>query len=131
MREAEERAPAREPARRRVEMGDLAVPRPDGEEDQELTDLLDQLGQDLLELAEWLRAETKWDERPRSGAARTRQMVRPGPAPVAPVDADRLTEAEVYALPGLAPVCLEYLARHYQRLPMMDPATGRPGGEIL
>ncbi len=125
-----------------VETSGIFVPRADGERDTKLDAVLDRLAQDLVDLSGWFSEGAQWMERlehphpPAWAEAVLAKAARegrgpqgsdaPAPEPSAPGRRGRKTERPA----GINPACLEYLAEHYDELPRIDPATGRPAGEI-
>ena len=138
-----------------VEDSETDRPRPDGERDEKLNKILDNLAANLVELAAWFSESAMWTswaskkEPPRwaipwlneeelAGLGLTPEMLKPMERP--PVPELTAPEEETKSRRGkkkMGPIKLmtseqlEYMIDHYDELPTMNPETGRPIGEVF
>ena len=150
----EERGDKQIRARRAVEhyvkLSALDRPRPDGEEDRRLNQILDKLAADLIELAAWFSecgAWTAFASRPTAPDWALPFLTEEERAGLGLINCDP-TGADIPQVGGLpkkrkrkkgeeepllvmTEETVRYMAEHYDELPTIDHRTGGPAGEIL
>ena len=135
-----------------VEDSEVDRPRPDGEMDEKLNKLLDNLAANVIELAAWFSESAMWtswaskgkpprwaipylNEAELAGLGLTSEMLKPmekDPIPELIAQGKKGSKGKKKGEPIklMTSEQLQYMIDHYDELPTIDPETGGPIGEV-